>query len=141
MRPLNLATQQKVSRRAIFRFFRDTAGSNYRAGIATALHAWVDHHATYRPDTGQLEAQALLNVIASLGTAYFQRRDEIVNPLPLLTGYDLKETFGLPQGKLIGILLTRLKEAQATGQVTDKSAALAFIRDDPDFANYQKSEL
>jgi hypothetical protein len=46
----------------------------------------------------------------------------------LLTGRDLIETLGLAEGRLIGLLLNRLKEAQATGEVGDKAAALAFIQ-------------
>ncbi|MBE7471047.1 MAG: HD domain-containing protein [Anaerolineales bacterium] len=135
MRPLLLTTADKLSRRAIYRFFRDTAGSGYQAGMAVALHALADRRATYPPNEGLAELQELREVVYKLGTAYFEQRAQVVEPPPLLTGRDLIETLGLAEGPLIGVLLNRLKEAQATGDVTDRDAALAFIQADPDFQN------
>ncbi len=133
MRPLLLTTAGKVSRRTIYRFFRDTAGSGYQAGMAVAFHALADQRATYPPNTGQAELQELREVVYKLSMAYFEQREQVVEPPPLLTGRDLIETLGLTEGRLIGVLLNRLKEAQATGDVTDRAAALAFIQTDPDF--------
>lgn len=139
MRPLWLAAEPQVSRRAIYRFFRDTQGSTFQAGVAVALHALADRQATYPPGQGQDEWQKLLAVVTKLVTAYFEQRDQVIDPPPLLTGRDLMEKFGLAEGRFIGVLLNRLKEAQAVGDVVDKATALAFIEADPDFAN-QKNE-
>ncbi|GIK41252.1 MAG: HDIG domain-containing protein [Chloroflexota bacterium] len=133
MRPLLLMMEWRVSRRAVYRFFRDTAGSGYQAGVAVALHALADHDATYPPGQGEQELRELREVVYKLVAAYFEQREQVVEPAPLLTGRDLMDTLGLPEGRLIGILLNRLKEAQATGEVTDRAAALAFIQADPDF--------
>ncbi len=141
MRPLHLATEKTVSRRAIYRLFKATKGGNYQAGVAVALHALADHRATYPPGQGAEAEQRLLNVIHRLLTAYFEQREQVVSPAALLTGRDLIDIFGLPQGQLIGLLLRRLTEAQATGQVHDQETALAFIKSDPDFARYQADEL
>jgi poly(A) polymerase len=138
MRPLLLALERKVSRRAVYRFFRDTAGGGYQAGIAVALHALADHRATYPSGQGQAEEQALLGVIDKLLTTYFEQYDQVVNPPPLLTGRDLIKQLSLTQGRLIGLLLSRLKEAQATGQVQTKAEALAFIKADPDFLKHEE---
>jgi hypothetical protein len=70
--------------------------------------------------------------------AYFEQREQVVEPPPLLTGRDLIDTLGLSEGRLLGVLLNRLKEAQATGEVTDRTAALAFIQADPDFQNNRR---
>lgn len=141
MRPLLLTTADKVSRRAVYRFFRDTAGSGYQAGMAVALHALADQRATYPPNTGQAELQELREVVYKLGTAYFEQREQVVEPPPLLTGRDLIETLGLAEGRLIGVLLNRLKEAQATGDVTDRAEAVAFIQADPDFQSDRRPPL
>lgn len=101
--------------------------------MAVALHALADRRATYPPNKGQAELQELREVVYKLGTAYFEQRAQVVEPPPLLTGRDLIETLGLAEGPLIGVLLNRLKEAQATGDVTDRDAALTFIQADPDF--------
>ncbi|MBI1880873.1 MAG: HD domain-containing protein, partial [Chloroflexi bacterium] len=135
MRPLLLAVQEKVSRRAIYRFFRDTARGAYQAGVAVAIHALADQRATYPSGQGERELQKLREVVYKLIIAYFEQREQVVDPPPLLTGRDLIETLGLAEGRLIGVLLSRLKEAQATGEVLDKAAALAFIQADPDFQN------
>ena len=137
MRPLLLAQEQSVSRRAVYRFFRDTAvGAG--AGVATVLHALADQQATYPPSQGQVETQAVLNVVQQLLTAYFERRDQAVDPPPLLTGRDLMTGFGLTEGRLIGLMLSRLKEAQAIGQVQTRAEAVAFLRADPEFAKYSE---
>jgi putative nucleotidyltransferase with HDIG domain len=135
MRPLLLAAEAKVSRRAIYRFFRDTGGSAYQAGVAVTLQALADRRATYPPNQGQAELQELREVVYKLVAAYFEQREQVVEPTPLLTGRDLMDTLGLSEGRLLGVLLNRLKEAQATGEVTDRAAALAFIQADPDFQN------
>lgn len=138
MRPLLLAATGKVSRRAIYRFFRDTSQPGYEAGIAIALLALADQRATYPPHEGEQAEQTLLKIVNELLTAYFDRREQVVDPPPLLTGQDLIKVLDLEQGPLIGLLLRRLKEAQATGQVTDRAAALAFVAADPDFINYRE---
>ncbi|MFN8455444.1 MAG: HD domain-containing protein [Anaerolineae bacterium] len=128
MRPLLLANEGSTSRRAVYRFFRDSG----EAGVAAALHALADHRATYPPGQSQAEWLRLREVVVKLITAYFEQREQVVDPPPLLSGHDLMQIFDLPEGRLIGVLLNRLREAQATGEVTDKAAALAFIQNDPD---------
>lgn len=140
MRPLWLATTGRANRRAVYRFFRDTAGSGYQAGVTVALHALADQRATYPPNQGQSELRELQEVVYKLVTIYFEQRHQVIDPPPLLTGRDLIETLGLSEGRLIGLLLSRLKEAQATGEVTDKAAALAFVRADPDFVGHHRDE-
>jgi len=133
MRPLLLAREERVTRRAIYRLFRDTTGGNYQAGVAVALHALADHRATYPLGQGEVEEQALRDVTDKLLAAYFEQREQVVDPPPLLTGRDLIGEFGLSTGQVIGTLLDRLKEAQAMGQVQTRDEAVAFIRADPDF--------
>jgi tRNA nucleotidyltransferase/poly(A) polymerase len=135
MRPLLLANEGQVTRRGIYRFFRDTG----EAGVAVALHALADHRATYPEGQGQAEWHRLAAVVDKLLTAYLVDRTQMVDPPLLLTGHDLIKTFGLAEGRLIGVLLGRLKEAQATGEVTDKITALAFVSSDPDFVKRKPS--
>lgn len=141
MRPLMLTTNGKVSRRAIYRFFRDTRSSTHEAGVAVALHALIDHQATYPPQQGLIEGQQLLSVVQQLLTAYFETKDQVIDPPPLLTGHDLMEIFDLKEGRIIGLLLRNLKEAQAAGEVGDRNSAIAFIKTDPNFAHQQPKDL
>jgi tRNA nucleotidyltransferase/poly(A) polymerase len=140
MRPILLAAEGKVTRRAAYRFFRDTQGGTFQAGIATALHAVADQRAA-NPGARLAAETALLNTAKLLIAAYFEHHNQVIDPPVLLTGRDLIQELGVSEGKLVGVLLSRLKEAQATGQVTDRDTALDFIKADPDFANYQKSDL
>ncbi len=141
MRPLLLSKEKKISRRAVYRFFRDTAGPGFQAGVAVALHALADHRAMFPPGQGHAEEQALLRSIACLITAYFEKRDQVVAPPPLLTGRDLIDDLGVRPGKLVGQLLSRLKEAQAAGQVLDRTGALAFVQSDLDFIRVKDNPL
>lgn len=138
MRPIWLAGESRVSRRAVFRFFRDTAGRGFQAGVAVALHALADADATAQDAT---ERQGLLALVNHLLEDYFERCHERVDPPLLLNGRDLMKELGLNEGKLIGLLLNRLKEAQAAGEVTTRAEALDFINTDSEFARYRANEL
>ena len=140
MRPLSLAQAGSLSRRAIYRFFRDSKRGGSAAGPATVLHAWADHLATYPTGQGQQAGQALSQVVDTLLTAFFARQNEMIEPPPLLTGRDLIKMLALSEGRLIGLLLNRLKEAQAVGQVTDQAEALAFVEADPDFVRHRAGQ-
>jgi tRNA nucleotidyltransferase/poly(A) polymerase len=140
MRPL-LLVNEKLSRRAIYRLFRESSGPTYQAGAAVALHALADQRATYPPGQGQAKEEVLRRVVQRLLEAYFEQRAQVIDPPPLLTGRDLIETLGLAEGRLVGQLLAQLKEAQATGQVNDQEEALAFVKDQLNFAHGQADDL
>ena len=128
MRPLLLAAEPNLpSRRAVYRFFRDTDDSQVEAGAAVALHALADQQAIYQPNTGQTERAALRQVVNRLLIACFIERNQVLKPPPLLTGRDLIDSFGLTEGRQLGTLLNRLAEAQAAGEVSTKAEALVFI--------------
>jgi len=132
LRPLQLMWQGVTSKRAIHRFFRDTRD----AGVEIGLLSLADNCATsgyhvdtdQAPEVAQVEYWALLETVTSLLDAYFNRQQSVVAPIPLLTGRDLIDQFGLKQGPAIGRLLTALREAQATGQVTNREQAEAWVR-------------
>jgi poly(A) polymerase len=124
LRPLQLAWQGSVSKRAIYRFFRD-AGD---AGVDTALLALADQRATTGPDAGEEQYAPLLETVGTLLDAYFNQPGRVVMPPPLLTGRDLMRQFGLSEGPEIGRLLAALREAQAVGQVTDREGAEAWLK-------------
>jgi len=53
---------------------------------------------------------------------------EEINPPPLLTGHDLMAELGLPEGRRLGELMRRLREAQLEGALASRDEALAFAR-------------
>jgi poly(A) polymerase len=124
MRPHLLAQVDKLpSRRAIYRFFRDTR----EAGVDICLLALADVLATYSTTLPQDTWNHYLDVIRELLEAWWERPAESVNPPSLLNGHDLMETFHLPPGPQIGNLLEMVREAQAGGQISTRAEALKMI--------------
>ncbi len=120
MRPLLLAHQHTVSKRAIHRFLIATAD----AAPAIAIFSLFDQLGTFAPDTGQTEWQRLSEVVLHLCQAYF-----LPKPPPLLTGREVMNHLQLTSGPLVGSILRELKEAQAIGQITTKEEALVLARE------------
>jgi tRNA nucleotidyltransferase/poly(A) polymerase len=123
MRPHLLAQTDKLpSRRAIYRFFRDTN----EAGVDICLLALADVLATYGTTLTQDLWNHYLDILRELLEAYWERPEESVSPPPLLNGHDLMERFALSPGPEIGKILETIREAQADGQITTQAQALAM---------------
>ena len=125
LRPLLLAHEPTLTRRATYRFFRDTGP----AGVDIVLLSLADFlgtHADGPPPTA--EWNQLLDVCVALLKAYFEQPAEAVNPPALVSGDDVMAEFGLKPSPQIGELLEAVREAQAGGDVTDREGALALVR-------------
>ena len=121
LRPLLLARDTAISRRALHRFFRDVG----EVGASVALLALADHMA----DDGLiLHGDRVSVTIGRLLKAYFEQRDEIVAPPLLLSGGEIVQRLGVSPGPLIGNLLRGLREAQAAGEVTTRAQAWEWVR-------------
>jgi putative nucleotidyltransferase with HDIG domain len=123
MRPHWLA-EAPLSRRAMYRFFRDTR--DY--GVDILLLSMADHLATHGPDTDLYRWVERLGLISQLFEVYFSRHEEVVAPPPLVNGDDIMRELGLPQGKQIGAILEALREAQASGEIRTRVEALTMAR-------------
>ena len=125
MRPLSLSQAGGIpSRRAIYRFFRDTGP----AGVDIVLFSLADALATYGPGLPQDAWVNQLDVARALMEAWWERAQEVVTPPVLVDGHDLMNHLGLSPGPQVGRLLELIREAQATGQVSSKEQALALAR-------------
>jgi tRNA nucleotidyltransferase/poly(A) polymerase len=125
MRPILLARSEELpSRRAIYRFFRDAGVS----GVEVCLLSLADTLATYGPVLPQATWIHLVDVIRILLEAWWEQSEEIVSPPALLNGSDLMEHFKLSPGPQVGQLLEMIREAQAAGELQDRTQALAFAR-------------
>jgi hypothetical protein len=121
LRPLLLARETAISRRALHRFFRDVG----EVGVSVALLALADHMA----DDGLiLHGDRVSVTIGRLLKAYFEQHDEIVAPPLLLSGGEIVHRLGVSPGPLIGNLLRGLREAQAAGEVTTRAQAWEWVR-------------
>ena len=124
MRPLLLAQQETVSKRAVYRFFRDTR----EAGLDVLLHALADQGAIYGlTAAGQDAWSRLVALTARMFADYWERPAERVSPPALISGRDLIREFGLRPGSRIGDLLEAVREAQISGEIADREEALAFV--------------
>lgn len=115
---------QDTSRKAIYRFFRDTG----EAGIDLILLALADTRATYEHELTQEHWAASLDVCRSLLEAWYEKADEIIQPRPLINGDDLINELKQKPGQEIGILLEAIRETQASGKLSTREEALAFSR-------------
>ncbi len=124
MRPAHLARAERVTRRAVYRYFRATGC----AGVDVVLLSLADHLSTWGPDLSEPRWARRLEVAETLLTHCFERYEETVDPPPLVTGHDLMSELGLVPGPEIGRLLETLREAQAAGEVRTRAEAVALAR-------------
>ncbi len=110
----------KVTKRAKYRFFRDTDGFN----LDLLLLSLADAMAT--PIEGE-RFQEFKRLVQGLADYYF---DEFITvpPAPLLTGEDIMKLFGIPQGKKVGEMLEILREVEIMGKVSNKREAVAYLK-------------
>ena len=125
MRPLFLNQAEKVTRRAVYRFFRDAG----EAGVDVGLLTVADHLATYDGPGEGKEWAGLLAVVGRLYRHYFEEYEETVAPPPLLDGNELMDAVDLRPGPEVGRLLRLIEEAQAAGEAGTKEDALALARE------------
>lgn len=125
MRPFLLSQTGEVpSRRAIYRYFRDTGA----AGVDVCLLSLADLLGKNGAELAEAELTRRLDTLRALLEGYYERAEQVVSPPVLLDGDDLMRELGLKPGRKVGELLEALREAQAMGKVEDRTAALAFAR-------------
>lgn len=125
MRPLYLATEGRIpSRRTTYRYFR----ALHEAGLDVGLLTLADHLATYDGIGDQAHWDTLLAIVDSLFATYFNEYEQTIAPTRLLDGREIISELGISPGHEIGRLLRLMEEAQASGELTTRDEALAFIR-------------
>jgi len=117
-----LDERKQPSRRAIYRFFRDTR----EAGVDLILLSLADLRATYEHTLPEPLWKAALDVGRILLENLWERPTEVVKPPNLLNGYEVMEAFALTPSPLVGQVLEAIREAQAMGEIAEREEALAF---------------
>ncbi|MDP2995073.1 MAG: HDIG domain-containing protein [Anaerolineales bacterium] len=112
------------SRRAVYRFFRDTGA----AGVDVCLLTLADMRATYEQTLPQETWAAALDVVRLMLENWFEKPAESIAPTPLVNGDDLMRELNLQPGKIIGGMLEAIREAQAMGEVSTREQALDQAR-------------
>jgi putative nucleotidyltransferase with HDIG domain len=130
LRPGQLGQDWPPSRRAIFRFFRDTGD----AAEGVLLLSLADALAARGPRMTRDGWQQSVAYIAYL----LSRRHEdetVVRPQRLISGNDVMAALGMAPGREIGRLLASLEEAQAAGEVSTREEAVRFVREKANVAS------
>jgi hypothetical protein len=115
-------TGNQPSRRAIYRFFKDTG----EVGVDICLLGLADTLATYGHTLTVETWTAELEVCRTLFEAWWEKSEEVVRPLALVNGHDLMKVLKIGQGPILGELLEALREAQAMGEIQTREEALTF---------------
>jgi tRNA nucleotidyltransferase/poly(A) polymerase len=119
-----LDDRKPPSRRAIYRFFRDTGV----AGVDVCLVALADLRASYEQTLPQGTWAAALEIVHAFLESWYEKTAEIIFPPSLVDGNDLMSELKLAPGKQIGVLLEAIREAQAVGEVVTRQEALSLAR-------------
>jgi len=125
LRPLQTAQDGPPTRRALYRYFRDTG----EAALDVLVLSLADHLATVGPRLDWQDWQAHLGLVGHIVAQRFA--EEALTPVAsgrLVSGHDLMEALGLTPGPLVGRLLGAIEEAQGAGEVTAREEALALAR-------------
>lgn len=123
LRPTQMSREGVPTRRAIYRYFRDTG----EAGIDLLFLCLADHLATRGESLDLRQWQEHAQMTDYVLAGHFEE-ESISKPTRLVDGHDLMKTFGLSPGPGVGELLETLREAQAAGEVTTRQQALDYIK-------------
>jgi tRNA nucleotidyltransferase/poly(A) polymerase len=110
------------SRRAIYRFFRDTGD----AGIDLCLLSLADQRATYDHEITQQTWFACLNVVSIFLENWWEKREETISPPSLVNGDDLMAVLKISPGPAVGKILEAIRESQAMGVVQTREEAISL---------------
>ncbi len=123
LRPTQLSQEGMPTNRAIYRYFRDTG----EAGIDLLYLCLADHLAARAAALDMSQWQEHCRLTEYVLEKYFTE-EKLVAPPKILDGHDIIKLFHLKPGPKVGELLEGLKEAQATGEVTTREQAEAYIK-------------
>ena len=123
LRPAQMTDGELPTRRAIYRYFRDTGDG----GIDILLLALADYLASRGPLVSMEEWQRHCRLMNYILEEHDKQQDEIL-PVKLIDGDDIMGTFGLTPGSLIGKLLAVVNEAHASGELSTREEALALVQ-------------
>jgi len=119
LRPGYLADNEELTKRAIFRYFRDAGPES----VSVLLISIADQRATKGRLTTQGSRIQHEKVVFRLIREYFRRQKEKKLPR-LINGDDLIKKFKLEPSPLIGKVLSEVEELQAIGKIKTRSEAI-----------------
>ncbi len=125
MRIHSLASSEtaELSRRARYRYFRSTG----EEGLDVILLSLADTLATWRTTLRQEHWLRELDICRALFDTWWRQRETVVQPPGLLNGHDIQRRFQLKAGPWIGEMLELVREAQASGELTEQEEAFELL--------------
>ena len=123
LRPGYLADLKDLSRRAVYRYFRDTQNE----AVSVVLLSMADQRSTRGPLTRGANRKHHEDVCLGLAKDFFRKSKE-KKLIKVINGDDLMAEFKLEPGPLIGKLLIAVEEAQAIGDIRDKAQAFILAK-------------
>lgn len=123
LRPVQMTNDGLPTRRAIYRYFRDTED----AGVDVLFLALADYLATWGPRLDVEEWQQHNQLICYILAEHLKQEADVL-PVRLIDGHDLMDVFGLKPGRLLGELLAEVREAQAAGELNTREEAIELVR-------------
>ena len=123
LRPGQLSSVGPPTRRALYRFFRDTGDAAVDILFITLADSLAARGPRLRVATWRRHVAYISYVLAR---HYLDRPPAV--PPRLLTGDDLMAELGIGPGPLVGRLLAAVEEARATGEIASRDEALALAR-------------
>jgi poly(A) polymerase len=123
LRPTQMGREELPTRRAIYRYFRDTGV----AGIDILFLSLADHLAARGAGLDITQWGEHCRTVEYILT---QHTEETSLPLPvkLIDGHDIMKIFGLSPGPGVGQLLEAVNEARAVGEVQTRQQAMEYIK-------------
>ncbi len=118
-----MAQQGAPTDRAIYRFFRDTAG----AGADTLFLSLADHLAAVGPRVSREGWRRHVAIVSYILRRAAEDR-HVIMPPRLIDGDELMAELGIPPGKELGKILEMIREGQAAGEVKGREDALRLAR-------------
>jgi poly(A) polymerase len=123
LRPTQMSRDGFPTRRAVYRYFRDTG----ETGIDILFFSLADHLAARGATLDSKQWQEHTRMTGDVLERYFEEEHN-VKQAGLIDGRDIMNSFRLQPGPRIGELLEAVREARAAGEITDKQEALRYVR-------------
>jgi poly(A) polymerase len=120
LRLWQMSQQELPTRRALYRFFRDTEGASFDI----ILLALADYLATSGPRLNLADWQEVNHLVEYI--LQWKEEQAVVSPPKLISGHDLINLFGLKPGPQIGEILEKVRETQGVGEIATREEALAL---------------
>jgi poly(A) polymerase len=123
LRPGFLVECIHTSKRAVFRYFRDTE----EEALSIMLLSIADKKATRGQLTTEEDIREHEQILLGLIRKYFEEKEQI-KPPRLINGNDVMEILEIPPSPLVGKILKEVQEKQALGQIKTREEAIDYLK-------------